>query len=67
MDTASTTNNRPHRRPVFGIVALAASSSIAILIKTGLANPYPDPDLAYIVCLAVGTAGLIQLISQCGR
>ena len=50
------------RRVLFGIVALLASAAIAILIATGLAEPYPNLRFAYLLCVAVGVVGLIQLI-----
>ena len=52
----------PRRRVLFGMVALLASATIAILISTGVAEPYPNPRFAYLLCAAVGVFGLIQLM-----
>lgn len=67
MNTETNRATRSHRRFAFGIVAIAASVTIAVLIGTGLANPYPSLEFAYLICLVAGATGLIQLISQFGR
>jgi len=54
--------SRLRRRLRFGIVAILASSTIATLIATGLARPHPSLEFAYLICVAVGIFGLIQLI-----
>ena len=60
----SSTNPASHvrRRVRFGAVAVLASATIAILIATGVAEPYPNLRFAYFLCVAVGVFGLIQLI-----
>ena len=50
------------RRINLGVVAILVSATIAILIATGMARPYPDLKFAYLICAAVGVFGLIQLI-----
>jgi hypothetical protein len=64
MPTSDTNATGLHRRPTFGLVALGASATVALLIGTGVANPYPDLEFAYILCGAVALAGLVQLISR---
>jgi len=62
MNTSPAPTSHVRRRFLFGIVALLASSAIAILISTGAAEPYPNLKFAYLLCVAVGVFGLVQLI-----
>jgi UDP-N-acetylmuramyl pentapeptide phosphotransferase/UDP-N-acetylglucosamine-1-phosphate transferase len=57
------THATPHQRQtrMFGIVAILASATIAILLATDAVNPYPSLKLAYITCAVIGSAGVIQL------
>lgn len=62
------TRSTPHERQsrMFGIVAVLASATIAILIATDAVNPYPSLKLAYITCAVIGSAGVIQLAYASG-
>lgn len=51
----------PRRRLRFALAAILGSATIATLIATGLAHPHPDLKLAYLLCVAVGVIGLVQL------
>lgn len=52
-----------HRRRLFvALVAILASVVIAALIARGAINPYPNLKLAYLICVAVGVFGFIQLV-----
>lgn len=57
-DTASSSKKRLLR----GLIAIIASFVIALLIRTGIAEPHPDLMWAYICCGAVGLWGLIEII-----
>lgn len=50
------------QRLIFGIVAPLISATVAILIATGVAKPYPNLMIAYLICVAIGVFGLIQFI-----
>ncbi|UTW66332.1 hypothetical protein KFE94_17030 [bacterium SCSIO 12643] len=45
-----------------GIWAVTASVVIAALIKSGIAQPYPNEMFAYLTCIGVGVWGLIDFI-----
>ena len=47
---------------IFGIVAVLASVAIAMLIATGVANPYPTLKAAYLTCAVIGCIGVIQVV-----
>jgi hypothetical protein len=49
-----------------GLVAVGASGTIATLIHTGVASPYPDLRIAYLLCIAVGVWGLIEIVWSLG-
>lgn len=52
-----------HRRRLYvALVAIVASGVIATLLAAGAVNPYPTLKLAYLLCVAVGVFGLIQLV-----
>ena len=51
---------------MFGIVAVLASVTIAILIATDAVNPYPTLKLAYFICAVMGLTGLLQLAYTIG-
>ena len=52
-----------HRRRLYlALVAIRASVVIATLIARGAVTPYPNLKLAYLICVAVGLFGLIQLV-----
>ena len=53
---------RSHRQLRFGVIAVVASATVATLIATGVAEPYPDLRMAYLICVAVAVFGLVQLI-----
>ena len=42
------------KRLIRGLIAIVASIGIALLIRTGIAEPYPSLKLAYIGFAAVG-------------
>ena len=50
------------KRLIRGAIAIVASAVIALLIRTGIAEPHPDLIWAYICCVAVGLWGLIEII-----
>lgn len=50
-----------------GLVALAASGLIGALIYFGLATPYPDLQIAYLICVGVGVWGLIDMAWSLGE
>jgi hypothetical protein len=52
--------------PMFGIVAVLASTAIAILIATDAVNPYPTLKAAYLICAVIGCVGLIQVAYSIG-
>jgi len=58
--------HRP-RRFRFGIIAILASATIAMLIATGAAEPYPNLRFAYFICVAVSVVGLIQRVIAVAR
>jgi len=58
--TQPVSNTRQLR--IFGIVAVLASTAIAILIATGAATPYPTLKAAYLTCAVIGCIGLIQVV-----
>jgi hypothetical protein len=62
MSTSNDAVSHFPKRIVFGLVALVVSATIAWLIANGIAQPYPDLKFAYLICVAVAVAGLIQLI-----
>ncbi len=43
------------KRLVRGIIAISVSILIAILIRTGIAEPHPNLKVANIGCIVVGT------------
>lgn len=45
-----------------GFIAIVASVVIALLVRTGIAEPRPDLMWAYILCGAVGLWGLIEIV-----
>jgi hypothetical protein len=49
-----------------GLVALAASGVIAALMYFGLATPYPELKIAYLICVGVGVWGLIGIVWSLG-
>jgi hypothetical protein len=59
----ATPDNVPHprRRLRFALAAILGSATIATLMATGLAHPHPELKLAYLLCVAVGATGLVQL------
>lgn len=62
MSTPYRSASRSPRRVVYGLLAPAVSATIALLIANGVAEPYPNLRLAYLICVAVGVSGLVQLI-----
>ena len=50
------------KRLTFGILALLISATIATLIYIDLVTPHPNLKFSYLICVAVGVTGLIQLI-----
>jgi len=62
MNTSTDPALNRRRRLRFGILAVLASATIAILIATGTAEPFPNLRFAFLLCIAVGVVGLIQLI-----
>lgn len=56
------TVNLAKKRLIRGFIAIAASLAIALLIRTGIAEPHPDLMWAYVCCGAVGLWGLIEII-----
>lgn len=57
-------NAGPHYRPrlYVALVAILTSVVIAALVARGVVNPYPNVKLAYLICVAVGVFGLMQLV-----
>jgi uncharacterized membrane protein YjgN (DUF898 family) len=45
----------------FGILAILASTVIATMIATGLAQPWPNLKVAYFTCVMVGFLGAVVL------
>ena len=62
MHDSTDQSTRQRRRLAFGLSALVASITIAILVKTGVAEPYPNLRQAYLLCVVVGVIGLIQIL-----
>lgn len=62
MDVSPPAGPRHRRRLYVALVAILASVVIATLIARGAVTPYPNLQLAYLICVAVGVFGLIQLV-----
>ncbi len=54
------------QRRIRGLVALAASGVIAALTYVGLATPYPELKIAYLICVGVGVWVLIDIVWSLG-
>jgi len=44
------------------LIALAASAAIAALIHYGIASPYPDLKIAYLIAVGVALWGFIDIV-----
>lgn len=62
MNTSKSSSMTKQQRLIFGLVAILSSILIAILIKTGVAKPYPNLIFAYFICVAVSVVGFVYLI-----
>ncbi len=50
------------QRRTRGLIALAASAAIATLIHYGIASPYPDLKIAYLISVGVALWGFIDIV-----
>lgn len=62
IDNGENTQHLAKKLLIRGLIAMIVSGTIALLIRTGIVEPYPNLKLAYIGCSAVGTWGLIDII-----
>lgn len=62
MQPSTSSGHRFSKRLIFGVTAPLVSAAIAILIATGVAEPYPNLRVAYLLCVAVGVVGLVQFV-----
>jgi len=62
IDNGENTPNLAKKLLIRGLIAIIGSGIIALLISTGIGEPYPNLKFAYIGCAAVGTWGLFDII-----
>ncbi len=62
MNSTSNPMSNETKRFMFGMLAILVSGLIAVMIKTGMASPYPDTKVAYFICGAMGVFGFVQLV-----